>query len=244
MKKSFVLLLALTSVVSLSSCSSLVESTRKMVDGDTPRKSNKKPNWVSKSEYDDLMLKYKDLNDRYNQLREEKSVAENKYDQAAELSQKSGTKKSSDVETVDVFGQGGLASEVTAQIDEVSASVSDAPIAVKRDLESELSHYKKAMVLLSNGNADDALKIFQYLEKSSSKQMRVRARVQIGKIYLEKKQFDLALQVYETVISQDAFSGHVLDALAGAVLASGQLGLADKKLRYQSMLQDVFGIKG
>ena len=58
---------------------------------------------------------------------------------------------------------------------------------------------------------------------------------------LVKEQYDLALQVFEEIISKNANSGVVLQALGGAVKASDKLGLANKKDQYKSMLHDVFG---
>lgn len=239
MKKSLALIFALCFIATLPSCSSWVESTRKMIDGDSPRKSKKESGWVSKAQYNDLMVKYKDLSERYENLKEEKQVSKTGYDQAAEM----GKSKSDNAETVDVFGDNGLANQVSASLDKVSSSVATKPLSAN-EVDQEVKTYKKAVILKDNGKIDDSLKVFQYLEKSQTKQIRVRSKIHIGAIYLIKKQYDLALQVFESVINNEAFSGKVLDALKGAVTSSGSLGLTDKKLRYQSMLNDVFGIKG
>ena len=99
------------------------------------------------------------------------------------------------------------------------------------------------MALKANGKDDEALKILQYLERSSTEQVRVRARAQIGDIYMEKGQFDLALQVYETMITSDAFSGKILTALKKAVVCCDRLNLTQKKMKYQSILEDFFEIE-
>lgn len=226
-------------IATLTSCSSFVESTRKMIDGDSPRKSTKKSGWVSKSQYDDLMVKYKDLSQRYENLKEQKSAPSSKYDQAKEMSNSPVNTE----ETVDVFGEDGLANQVSASLDEVSSKVKSKPLS-SSEIDQEVKTYKKAALLKDNGKVDESLKVFQFLEKSQTKQIRVRSKIHIGQIYLVKKQFDLALQVFESVINQEAFSARVLDALEGAVTSSSSLGLTDKKLRYESMLKDVFGLKG
>lgn len=241
MRKSSAYLMALTLTASVTGCSGLVESSRKLIDGDTPRKNPKKSAWVSKSQYDDLMVKYKNLNEKYTNLRDEKITKNPNYDQAKELGK-------GDTETVDVFGKDGLANEVSKSLDNVSSNVSSNVPAVKpmsaNDIDQEVKTYKKAVLLKANGKSEDSLKVFQFLEKSNTKQIRVRSRIHIGQIYLEQKQYDLALQVFELVIQNDAFSSRVLDALRGAVSSSGKLGLANKKLRYESMLKDVFGVRG
>ncbi len=237
MRKSSAYLLALTLTASVTGCSGLVESSRKLIDGDTPRKNPKKSPWVSKSQYDDLMVKYKNLNEKYTNLRDEKITKDPNFDQAKELGK-------SDTETVDVFGKNGLANEVSKSLDNVSSNVPTVKPMSANDIDQEVKTYKKAVLLKNNGKIDDSLKVFQFLEKSNTKQIRVRSRIHIGQIYLQQKQYDLALQVFELVIQNGAFSSRVLDALQGAVSSSGKLGLANKKLRYESMLKDVFGVRG
>ena len=240
MRKSSAYLVALVLTISVTGCSGLVESTRKMIDGETPRKNPKKSGWVSKSQYDDLMVKYKNLSEKYENLKEDKLAKDSKdFNQASELA------KSGDAEeTVDVFGKNGLAKEVSKSLDNVSTNVPSVKPLSANEIDQEVKTYKKAVLLKANGKMDDSLKVFQFLEKSQTKQIRVRSKVHIGQIYLEQKQYDLALQVFETVLEQDAFSSRVLDALRGAAASSGKLGLAEKQLRYESMLKDVFGLKG
>lgn len=239
MKNKKALLSAFILTASVTSCSGLVESTRKMIDGDSPRKNPKKSGWVSKSQYDDLMVKYKNLSDKYENLKEEKVTKNNgNFNQASELSNKQ------DTETVDVFGKNGLANEVSSSLDNVSSKLPSVKPLSANEIDQEVKTYKKAVLLKTNGKMDDSLRVFQFLDKSQTKQIRVRSRVHIGQIYLAQKQYDLALQVFELVINEDAFSSRVIDALRGAATSSGKLGLAEKKLRYESMIKDVFGLQG
>lgn len=238
MRKSLIYIMAFTVTVSMTSCSGLVESTRKMIDGDSPRKNPKKAQWVTKSQYDDLMVKYKNLSEKYENLKESKGNSQG-LNQASELSA-SGHEE----ETVDVFGKNGLANEVSQSLDQVSHGTPMTKPLSANEVDQEVKTYKKAVLLEANGKVEESLKVFQFLEKSQTKQIRVRARIHIGQIYLLQKQYDLALQVFESILSQDAFSSKVLDALRGAASASGKLGLAEKKIRYESMLKDVFGLRG
>ena len=76
-------ILSLIMSVLLLSCSGLVESTRKnLLGSEAPRKNAKKEvKWVSKNQYDDLMVKYKSLNDKYEGLKEQKLTAGSQIDQ-------------------------------------------------------------------------------------------------------------------------------------------------------------------
>lgn len=223
-------LFSLSLLISLTvSCSSLVKSTRKSLLGDeAPRKQVKKEEvkWVSKSQYDDLMVKYKTLSDKHERLKEEKLGANTGFDQINEISENSNT------ETVDVFGKNGLSGGVKVPSKQKPNSV-----------EEEVSYYKKAVALEQNGKTDEALKLFQFLENSLVAQLKVRAKLHIGNIYFGKNQYDLALQVYEDIIRNHAFSSSVLGALKNAVACSNQLGLADKKAQYESLIKDVFGMQ-
>lgn len=222
-------LFSLSFIISMTvACSSFVENTRQSLLGDkSPRKQeNKEVKWVSKGQYDDLMVKYKTLNDKYEKLKEEKLSARPSFDQISEISQNSNT------ETVDVFGKNGLSGGVKAPSNKTPSSV-----------EEEVSYYKKAVALKQNGKIDEALKLFQFLENSIVAQLKVRAKLHIGDIYFGKNQYDLALQVYEDIIRNHAFSSSVLGALRHAVVCSNQLGLTDKKAQYESLLKDVFGMQ-
>jgi tetratricopeptide (TPR) repeat protein len=237
MRQKVNLLLAIVVLVGASGCSSLMESTRKMIsDGESKqsiKRVQKKSKWVSQTQYDDLLAKYKNVSEKYDKLKETKVNDNRGFSQSDEMAKELSVNSSTD--TVDVFGKNGIAREVENTLNSISSSTVD--------VGRELKTYKKAVALRDNGKSDESLKIFQFLERSNNKQIKVRSRIQIGQIYLEKKQFDLALQVFEKVITENAFSGKVLVALSGAVDSCAGLDLTDKKLRYQSMLTDFFSYK-
>ncbi len=213
----------------VTSCSSFVESTRQALLGDDqPRKKSSKAQakWVSKSQYDDLVVKYKTLSDKYEGLKDQNLSKTSGFDQIAEMS------KSSSPETVDVFGENGISNQDSSVM-----------MSKPSNIEEEVSYYKRGLALSQNGKKDEALKIFQFLENSSVPQLSVRAKLQIGDIYFSKKKYDLALQVYEGIMRKHAFSGTVLMALKHAVVCSTKLGLADKQAQFESLLQDVFGMQ-
>lgn len=214
----------------LTSCAGLVESTRESLLGESakPReKVSSKVKWVSKDQYDDLMSKYKELKIKHDMLKNDKPMSANN-------SMASEPIPSKNTETVDVFGDGGILPKPTA-----AARVSERP----QDLEEELRYYEKAVALKENNKIEEALKIFHFLEKSTSKQLVVRAKLQVGHIYFAQKQFDLALQVYEGIIRTHSFSSISLDALGRAADCAVKLGLNEKSAQYESLLRDVFGIQ-
>lgn len=211
--------------VILFSCSNLVESTRESLLSGKKRRDNSKQEvkWVSKAQYDDLMVKYKDLNQRYENLKENKITAP--APQADE--------------TIDVFAE----ANKKAQAEAAPVKKSSAVVIDVEKIDEEIDYYKRAKLLYQSGKQEEALKIFQFLEKARSKQIQVRSKRYIGDIYFSKNQFDLALQVYESIIRQYSFSGRVIPALKNAMKCSEKLGLTDKQEQYQSMLSDFFGIQ-
>ncbi len=231
----------LLAITSLSSCSSFIDSTRKMVGADDHHKKKKQVKWVSKAQHDDLIVKYKNLSEKYERLKDEKLTSPQGYNQLDEISAPSmpAAEPSIKDDTVDVFGKGGLANQVA----NAPKAVPVAETQATSEIDQELKTYKKAIALRIRGKEQDALKIFQLLERSRTKQIRVRSRLNIGEIYLKHRQYDLALQVFENMIFKDSFSGKVLEALKGAIACSENLGLNEKKDKYQSILVDFFGIQ-
>ena len=96
------------------------------------------------------------------------------------------------------------------------------------DLYLEQKQTEKAMILLKE------------LEGSPVRQIKVRAKLNIGNLLFDQKEYDLALQKYEEIIGQYAFSGLVLEALTKIIDCSEKLGLQEKRKRYYSILHDFF----
>lgn len=88
-----------------------------------------------------------------------------------------------------------------------------------------------------------ALKMFQSLEKSNYSQVRVRSRFYIAEILFNQKEYDLAMQLYESIINEDAFTGFSLKCFERLVVCSKELGIEDKEIKYQSLLEGLLGKK-
>ena len=224
-------LIPIASLLILSSCSWYRDLERSLVKDD--QKTSDRSRAVTREQYDQLLVKYEELSKKYEQLKERPANSENNLvDEINNLQGENFAPPSmnSETETVNVFPSGTT----------TEAAVSTAPIEVPKDIESQVGLFRRGLTLKTT-NQSEATKIFQQLETQAITPIRVRAKYQIGEMLLGRGQYDLALQVFEDVINRYAESGVVLDALRGAVLASGKLGIDNKRDQYSSMLNDVFG---
>lgn len=212
---------------------------------------------VPKAQYDELVKKYEALNAKAAPV----ATPVPEKNPADELVNQLGAAKDPDVveakntlmETVDVFEDkmgmkatqvnpmvaGKTAADMVKEDARNSGLENRPPLADK--LENDILELKKSMQLASQGKFDNAIRGLQPLTKSSSKQVQVRAKFGMAEILLAQKEFDLALQAYEDIINNYAFSGLVVSALKKAAGCAEKLNLADKKAQYESLLKDVFG---
>lgn len=214
-------LIPFASLLLLSSCSWYRDLERSLVEDD--EKKMQASRTVPRAQYDQLLVKYEELSKKYESLKEKPAGSQ---DSLLDELQRTHS-DNANVETVDVFDRSEPAPAVPATIE------------VPSDIESQLNLYRRGLAL-KHSNPGEATKIFQELETKAISPVRARAKFQIGEMLLGKGQYDLALQVFEDVINKNAQSGIVLDALRGAVTASGKLGITNKKDQYSSMLNDVF----
>lgn len=112
------------------------------------------------------------------------------------------------------------------------------------DVDQQIAKLREANDLVKVNKFENALQILKSLEQSQEKQIRVRARFMIGELLFNQGEFDLAHQVFEDIVSKDAFSGLVIKALARLVVCSEKLKLPEKGQKYFSYLHDVFGESG
>lgn len=222
-------LITFASLLLLSSCSWYRDLERSLVEDDE-KQARRSQRPVSREQYDQLLVKYEELSKKYETLKEKPQGSKDSLvDELQRTQSENFAQPSSNVETetVDVFGGAG------------AAATSGAPITVPSDVESQLSLYRRGLALKAS-NPGEATKIFQQLENQAIPAVKVRAKFQIGELLLGRGQYDLALQVFEDIISKNADSGVVLDALKYAVVCADKLGIPNKKDQYSSMVNDVF----
>lgn len=213
-----------------TSCSWYRDLERSLVEDDEKqaKRSQSRSRTVPREQYDQLLVKYEELSKKYEALKE-------------------GKPQSSLVDELQSTRTENFAGSAPVETETVNLLPNDpaaAPVALTsdRDVEGQLALYRRALALKTS-NPGEATKIFQELEARGAPAVKVRAKFQIGELLLARQQYDLALQVFDDIISKHAHSGVVLDALKFGVICADKLGLTQKKEQYQSMLTDVFEVR-
>ncbi len=232
----------------LSSCAWL-SSRRTLFGGSNEEEKQEEPQMVSKSQYDALLAKYEDLQNRM----QNQGNSPAKTMSMGNLSEKDkalmndlkgvpGVDSGSGVaETVDVFGGG-------QRIDKDMVDMSSAPENYLSEIsegdfgqvEKEVMDLKKGEQMMMANQFNDAMAIFNVLRQSSIRQIRVRAQFNIGEILFAQNEFDLAMQAFEDIIQKQAFSGVVLKTLGRLIACASKLNLKEKQDQYYSILHDFF----
>ncbi len=210
----------LAAIATLNSCSWYKDWQRSAVGDD---KKTGRSRTVPREQYDQLLIKYEELSKKYEQLKEKPSDS-SLVDEIQSKSSENFSQIGSG-ETVDAFEAPTSVAAPTAEID--------------GDLNSQLNSFRRAQQI-KDTNSSEATKIFQQLESSGHPTLKPKAKLELGKILMDKTQYDLALQIFEDIIQKYSYSGAVLDALKYAKVCSEKLGLKNKKEQYSSMLSDVF----
>ena len=107
-------------------------------------------------------------------------------------------------------------------------------------LNDQMATLSVANTLVTKTKYGRALELVTPLKHSSDRQVQVRAKFLVGEILFQQEEYDLAMQVFEEVITKYAFSGVVLQALNRLITCSEKLALPKKKRRYHSILYDFF----
>lgn len=220
------LLMLLLTLSSLSSCS-LLSSSRAILGG---KNTKAPPAKVTKQQYDELLKKYQAL------LRRNRQLEGEELPQEVQSTSKNLPKLA---ETVDVFAKQlekapQTSSKLTPQVMTGQTQFS------ARDVEGQIKEIKKAIALISNNRFDESLQILKSLEASRHKQIVVRVKFYMGEILFRQGEYDLAMQVFEEVLSKYAFSGIVLKTLGRLIVCSEKLKIKKKYDLYYSILHDFF----
>ena len=217
-------LIPLAMLFAVSSCSWYRDLERSLVEDEEKQARSSRP--VSRAQYDQLLVKYEELSKKYEALKEKPQSSSLVDELQKTQSENFATSGNVETETVNLFP--------------TDAGQASGSIDVPSDVESQLSLFRRGLALKTS-NPGESTKIFQQLETKGIPPVKVRSKYQIGEMLLGRGQYDLALQVFEDIITNHADSGIVIDALRGAVMATEQLNIPNKKDQYASMLNDVFG---
>jgi hypothetical protein len=211
-----------------NSCSWYRDLERSLVEDDEKqaRKTQAKSRTVPREQYDQLLVKYEELTKKYEAAKEGKPQ-QSLVDELQNTQTENFARTSPNVETE------------TVNLLPNDPAATPQMVSVPDDLESQLSLYRRGLALKAS-NPGEATKIFQELELKGAPPVKVRAKLETGELLLSRQQYDLALQVFEDIITKEAHSSVVLDALRYAEVCADKLGLASKKEQYHSMLNDVF----
>jgi hypothetical protein len=226
-----------------TSCSWYRSLERSLVEDDVKqsKKTQGRSRSVPREQYDQLLVKYEELTKKYESLKEGKPehslVDELQNTQTENFAR---TSPNVETETVNLLPNDPAATPVPTPAP--TATDTTTIVSVPADVESQLSLYRQGLTLKSS-NPGEATKIFQELDAKGDPNVSVRAKLQVGELLFSRQQYDLALQVFEDIITKSAHSSVVLDALKFAEVCADKLGLGAKKEQYHSMLNDVFEVQ-
>jgi hypothetical protein len=194
---------------------------RSLIGEEEPRKKlSGRQSTVPKAQYDQLLTQLEELKRENQALKEGKS---------------SSRPLVSELEQTPVITNAGVQGPTVDVFPESAPSV-DTPIG---SIETQLMDYRRA-VSMQEQSPGEAMKSFAQLARGGAPSIKVRSQLRMGEILMKQGEWDLAMQAFDEIISRQAHSGVVLDALKHSVVCAEKLGLAQKRDQYQSLLRDVF----
>ncbi len=238
----------LFSLIILTSCSWL-EKRRALFESSSSVESpssrlESKEAFVTKTQYNQLLKKYEDLLKKVDKAEAlnvqtksmmAKGIQGSKHsEQGQMIAELSKIQPKADLaETVDVFGKGGLVDKANLQ-KRPEMTLSD------NQIKTQLTMLQKANKLVAQNKMDSSLILLKELEESPNKQIQVRAKFYLAEMLFRQNEYDLAMQMYEEIVKEFAFSGLVIKSLGRLIVCSEKLKLNKKQEKYYSILHDFF----
>lgn len=239
------LVIILSALGLVSSCSWI--SSRRSLFGSSEEAAETADGSVPKAQYNALAKKYEallkerkmenvqgqDANQMMNQM-------EGSVDSDAIADQISQVKNTTELaETVDVFKSkgGGEPNSLSNPMPIAPMSTGNIDSAL---IEDHISKVRKAEGLLAQKKFDATINIIKELEKSPVRQVVVRAKFLMGEILFTQGDYDLAMQVFEEILTGHAFSGLVIKTLGRLIVCADKLKIPGKQEKYYSILHDFF----
>ncbi|MEK6625658.1 MAG: hypothetical protein AABY86_11855 [Bdellovibrionota bacterium] len=220
--KSKILVILLGSVLLLSSCSWLSKRRSLFSSSDDETKTP----MVPKAQYDELLQKYEEV---LRQARGEQTMA----------SEEAGV-RTEKVDLVDDLKKAGAGPALDTTVSVESRDTVPNQEYSKDAIFDEMKKFEKAKMLLGQKQFDGSLKLLREIEQSRVNTLKVHAKFYIGELLFMQGEFDLAMQLFEEILQNYAFSGVVYKALGRLIACSEKLKLAQKKDKYFSILHDFF----
>lgn len=241
---SSILLINLFSVVILGSCAELSSRQSLFGGADSEEKKKTVSSTVPREQYDQLLKKY-------DELMKEKKVAMIKsqaYDSQETLTpaDQALSKEQLVDNVVSQLSNLKEDKQLSMTVGKVAKSESRSkPIIAKTEyneeiVESHMFKIRKADKLQKQNKFDSALILIKELEKSPVRQIEVRAKYLLGEILFKQGEYDLAMQVYEEILTKYAYSGLVIKSLGRLIVCSDKLKQTAKQEKYYSFLHDFF----
>ena len=246
MKTKFLLMTIILSLSLFSSCSWIKK--RRSFFWEDPKKSilEESPDKVSRTQYQKLMKKYEELLKRHRESQwfgkkpgEHGRKSEKIVNDLGRIKPKIEL-----AETIDLFGKPVIEEKEKEESLEL-VKIREMPTFVgiegpTRSLQEEIENLIRARAYVQRKKLNKAMDLLKNLDKSKDLQIRVRAKYYIGEILFIQEEYDLAMQVFEEVISKHAFSAMTIRSLDRLVACSKKLELSKKERRYYSILKDIF----
>lgn len=233
------LLILTISLTFFFSCS-LLRRNGGAPEGDEAPSESPRDQTVPKAQYDQLLSKYEVLQKRL----ENQALTKNPDDVAStsdEVLVNKIKQSDSDSNTVEVFKeneQPGTPINNSPKIilKEVSLESSDDKV------DAQINELRSALKLLNENKFQDGLKAFQTLGHSKNLQIKVRADFYLAEMFFIQNEFDLAMQLYESIVMQYSFTGLTLSSLEKLIICAEKLNQKAKSEKYKGIYRDTFGM--
>lgn len=237
------IMIILTCLLFTSSCSWLSQRRGLFEGPESAPEQTPAPNApVSREQYDQLVKQHQELMQRHELLQKEWQSSKQDPQLLTELRL---AKESPELaETVDVFS-GTTSPQIQTEVSKPASMTSSKPVIDSRALdpamvEEHIQILRASNTLLAENRYDQALREIRKVENSPIRQIRARAKYNLGEVLFQQGEFDLAMQIFEDVIKTEAFSGIVLKTLGRLIVCSEKLNQEQKRETYFSMFHDFF----
>lgn len=227
----------------LGSCAGL-SSRQSLFGGDDKKDKDEKTETVSREQYEQLLKKY-------DGLMKEKKVAMIKRqggnaDETLTRADQSLSKEQLVDDIVNQLSHVKEGQKLSMSVGKVSGTDERSrPIIATTEynaevVESHMTKIRQADKLQRQNKFDMALTLIKELERSPVRQIEVRAKYLLGEILFKQGEYDLAMQVYEEILTKYAYSGLVIKSLGRLIVCSDKLKQTAKQEKYYSFLHDFF----